>query len=64
MPLTQPSLSAPAFHVSTSGCLVDGARWAQRKAEAAELVERRFLTLREASEHFGLPVEEIVGTRH
>ena len=46
-------------HVSTNGCVVDHARWQRRRAEAAELVRRRFLTLREASEHFALPVEEI-----
>jgi hypothetical protein len=47
-------------HVSTNGCLVDHARWERRRSEAAELVRRRFLTLREASEQFALPVEEIV----
>ena len=54
------SARAEAFHVSTNGCLVDHARWVRRKAEAAELVRRRFLTLREASEHFALPTEEIL----
>jgi uncharacterized protein (UPF0303 family) len=49
-----------AFHVSTNGCLVDHDRWVERKVEAAELVRRRLLTLREASEHFALPAEEIL----
>ena len=48
------------YHVSTNGCLVDHARWERRRAEAAELVRRRFLTLCEASEQFALPIEEIV----
>lgn len=48
------------FHVSINGCVVDHARWESRRAEAAELVRRRYLTLCEASEHFGLPEEEIV----
>ena len=54
--------NAPAdgYHVSTNGCLVDHARWVRRKAEAAELVRRRLLTLREASEQFALPAEEIL----
>ena len=51
---------AGAIHVSTNGCLVEHDRWLRRKAEAAELVRRRFLTLREASEHFALPAEEIL----
>jgi uncharacterized protein (UPF0303 family) len=51
---------AGAFHVSTNGCLVDHDRWVERKVEAAELVRRRLLTLREASEHFALPAEEIL----
>lgn len=44
---------------STNGCLVDRAKWERRRSEAAELVRKRFLTLREAAEHFALPVEEI-----
>lgn len=55
-----PQHSAPQ-HVSTNGCLVDHARWERRRSEAAELVRRRFLTLREASEQFALPAEEIAG---
>lgn len=51
-------------HVSTTGCLVDDDRWVQRKVQAQELVERRLLTVREASEHFGLPANEIVVTRY
>lgn len=51
------------FHVSANGCQIDNARWEQRKTQAAELVERRFLTLLEASEHFGLPANEIVVSR-
>jgi hypothetical protein len=54
------SAPAGAFHVSTNGCLVEHSRWMKRKAEAAELVRRRLLTLREASEHFALPTEEIL----
>ena len=54
------SASDAPFHVSTNGCLVDHARWESRRVEAAELVRRRYLTLCEASEQFGLPVEEIV----
>ena len=60
MPQHQTSAPAGAFHISTNGCRVDHARWVRRKAEAAELVRRRFLTLREASEHFALPTEEIL----
>lgn len=37
---------------------------ALRTAQALEMVERRLLTVREASEHFGLPVNEIAGSRH
>ncbi|MDP3673642.1 MAG: hypothetical protein Q8R44_00880 [Novosphingobium sp.] len=51
-------------HVSTTGCLVDDDRWKLRKGQALEMVERRLLTVREASEHFGLPVNEIAGSRH
>ena len=51
-------------HVSTTGCLVDDDQWKFRKVQAYEMVERRLLTVREASEHFGLPRDEIVGTRH
>lgn len=51
-------------HVSTTGCLVDDVRWQRRKKQALEMVERRLLTIREASEHFGLPTNEIVGSRH
>jgi hypothetical protein len=47
-------------HISLNGCRVDHARWERRRAEAAELVRRRYLTLCEASEQFALPVEEIV----
>lgn len=60
MPYHQTTASADAFHVSTNGCLVEHSRWVERKAEAAELVRRRLLTLREASEHFALPAEEIL----
>jgi hypothetical protein len=49
-----------SYHISTNGCLVDHARWERRRVEAAELVRRRYLTLREASEQFALPAEEIV----
>ena len=61
-PQPQFQRSAPdaPTHVSTNGCVVDHARWEQRRAEAAEVVRLRYLTLREASEHFALPVEEIV----
>lgn len=44
---------------TTSGRLIDPAKWMGRKSEAAELVRKRFLTLREAAEQFALPVEEI-----
>jgi hypothetical protein len=60
MPHHQSSAPAGAFHVSTNGCLVEHDRWLRRKAEAADLVRRRYLTLREASEHFALPTEEIL----
>jgi hypothetical protein len=56
----QRSANDAPFHVSTNGCLVDHARWERRRAEAAELVRRRYLTLREASEQFAVPAEEIV----
>jgi hypothetical protein len=57
--MPEPQRDAP-FHVSIDGGRVDHARWERRRAEAAELVRRRYLTLREASEQFALPVEEIV----
>ena len=62
MPQPQPqshTTDAP-HHVSLNGCVVDHARWERRRVEAAELVRRRFLTLREASEQFAVPVDEIV----
>ncbi|HUQ14199.1 MAG TPA: hypothetical protein VM055_07995 [Novosphingobium sp.] len=48
------------LHLSTHGCVVDHVRWESRRHEAAELVRLRYLTLREASEQFALPVEEIL----
>jgi hypothetical protein len=53
--------SEPMYHISTTGCVVEHERWEQRKEQAAHLVRNRLLTLQEASEHFGLPVEEIRG---
>jgi hypothetical protein len=44
---------------TTSGNLIDPARWDQRKREAAELIRRGYLTAREAAEQFALPIEEI-----
>ena len=44
---------------STNGCVVDRAKWERRRREAADLVRRRFLTVREAAEQFALPIEEI-----
>ena len=60
MPHAQRCQPDAAYHVSLNGCVVDHDRWERRRAEAAELVRRRYLTLREASEQFALPVEEIV----
>ena len=60
----QTSTIAAPLHVSINGCLVDDERWNRRKAQAADLVERRLLTVGEASEHFGLPAGEIVGRNH
>ena len=60
MPQQQTIASATPFHVSTNGCLVDHARWVRRTTEAADLVRRRYLTLREASEQFAVPAEEIL----
>ena len=59
MPQPQPNTPDAPHHVSLNGCLVDHARWERRRVEAAELVRRRYLTLREASEQFAVPVEEI-----
>ena len=44
---------------TTSGRVIDPAKWMRRKIDAAELVRKRFLTLHEAAEQFALPVEEI-----
>lgn len=44
---------------TTSGRVIDATKWMRRKSEAAELVRKRFLTVREAAEQFALPVEEI-----
>lgn len=63
MPQTQTNGIARQ-HVSTTGCLVDHDRWERRRVQALDLVERRVLTVREASEHFGLPAGELVGSRH
>jgi hypothetical protein len=49
-------------HISTNGIVVDHERWEWRKREAAQAVSKRYLTLREASEHFAIPEEEIVGS--
>ncbi len=61
--MSQPLRNPTNQHVSTTGCLVDDDRWERRKVQAVEMVERRLLTVREASEHFGLPTNEIVGSR-
>jgi hypothetical protein len=63
MPQTQ-SNEIARQHVSTTGCIVDADSWERRKAQAQELVRRQLLTVLEASEHFGLPSYEIVGTPH
>jgi hypothetical protein len=60
----QPRELERRFHVSINGCRVEPRQWAQRRVDAADLVRRRLLTLREASEHFGLPEEEILGVAH
>jgi hypothetical protein len=60
----QPRQPEPMYHTSTSGCVIEHERWEQRKAQAAQLVRRRLLTLREASEHFGLPADEIRHSTH
>jgi hypothetical protein len=58
MPTPQHSHS-DRLHVSINGCLVEEDRWEARKAEAARLIRDQLLTVREASEHFGLPTQEI-----
>ena len=62
--MPQPQRNFASHHVSTTGCLVDHDRWERRKVQALDLIERRLLTVREASEHFGLPASEIVVSRH
>jgi hypothetical protein len=52
------------YHINTTGCVVEHGRWGPRKAKAAELVRKGLLTLRERSERFGLPTDEIANTRH
>ena len=51
--------TSETFCRTTSGRVIDPAMWVRRKIDAAELVRKRFLTLREAAEQFALPVEEI-----
>jgi hypothetical protein len=46
-------------HCSTNGVFVESHRWEQRKQEAASAVNQKWLTLREASEHFAMPEDEI-----
>ena len=62
--MSQPLRNPTHQHVSTTGCLVDDDRWERRRVQALEIVEGRLLTVQEASEHFGLPANEIVGSRH
>jgi hypothetical protein len=62
MPEPQPRESHVHRHISTNGVVVDHERWEWRKREAAEAVGRRYLTLREASEHYAVPEEEIAGS--
>ena len=58
--MSQPHPREPELlHVSTNGIHVDHERWEWRKREAAAAVSKRYLTLREASEHFAVPEAEI-----
>jgi hypothetical protein len=63
MPALQHS-HAECLHVSLNGCLVEHERWERRRAEAARLVDDSLLTVLEASEHFGLPADEIRALKH